>query len=417
MKKTIIIILCLFILCGCTTKEQKEEQKRIEEDKKLYEVPEELQIDQDKNEFELYSFAKSDELIGETNAEILTETQDIDTTKPGEHTFTIELEFNNQKYKHDFKYNVKDVKPPVVLTYNKTVYTLLGNVPNPCPSANFVDDYDDEPFCEIVGDYDVFNDQDYKLQYRFYDSSGNEEFRDFTLKVVEEMPQPGTKASTTPNKTKTYIKDVINKYKTEDTMIGIDVSRYQGDIDFNKVKAAGVEFVIMRLGIQSNINKDISVDTKYYQNIKNAKAAGLKVGVYVFTTATNSAKAKEHAEWTLNILNGETLDFPIAYDWENWNKLGSYKTSIFHLSEGFDTFYETVNKEGYTAMLYSSKSYLTRIWMNRYERPVWLAHYTSNLNKSSYEGDYIMWQLCSNGRVDGIKGNVDLDIYYKQKEE
>ena len=418
MKKKLIILICLLLLCGCTTKEidtSTTTTKKV--DKKLYNTPKDLVIEQNKTEFELFSDALSSELIGETNATITSEETTLDTLSPGEHTYTVDLEYNNKKYKHDFKYTVKDVTPPTVLTYNKTAYTRLGIVPNPCSSANYVDDYDDEPFCEIVGEYDVFQDGDYKVQYRFYDSSNNETLRDLTIKVVEEMPVFKTTSKAPTVKTKTYIKDVINKYKTNDTMIGIDVSRYQGDIDFEKVKASGVEFVIMRLGIQSNINKDISVDTKYYQNIKNAEEAGLKVGVYVFTTATNSAKAKEHAEWTLNILNGEQLDFPIAYDWENWGKLGSYKTSIFHLSDGFDTFYDTVNKEGYTAMLYSSKSYLTKIWMNRFDRPVWLAHYTSNLNKSSYEGKYIMWQLCSNGRVDGIKGNVDIDIYYKQKEE
>ncbi len=416
MKKKLIILLSILLLCSCTSKEpQTEEVPKV--DKKLYETPEELIIEQNKTEFELFTNVSSSELIGNTNATITSEDTILDTLSPGEHTYTVDLEYNNKKYKHDFKYTVKDVTPPFVLTYNKTAYTTLGTVPNPCSSANFVDDYDDEPFCEIVGDYDVFQDGDYKVQYRFYDSSNNETLRDLTIKVIEEMPTfPKTTKAPTP-KTKTYIKDVISKYKTKDTMIGIDVSRYQGDIDFNKVKASGVEFVIMRLGIQSNINKDISVDTKYYQNIKNAKEAGLKVGVYVFTTATNSAKAKEHAEWTLNILNGEELDFPIAYDWENWNKFGSYKTSIFHLSDGFDAFYDTVNKQGYTAMLYSSKRYLEKVWMNRFDRPVWLAHYTSNLNKSSYEGKYIMWQLCSNGRVDGIKGNVDLDIYYKEKEE
>ena len=141
------------------------------------------------------------------------------------------------------------------------------------------------------------------------------------------------KKTTTKKTTKTYIKDVINKYKTKDTMIGMDVSRYQGDIDYEKVKAAGIEFVIMRLGIQSNVGKDISVDTKYYNNIKKAKDAGLKVGVYVYTTATSNEKAREHAKWTLDILNGIELDFPIAFDWENWSKLGSYKISKYQLSE------------------------------------------------------------------------------------
>ncbi len=424
MKKKLFIFICLLVLvCGCTSKEVREQQEQLkveekqkEEEKKLFEVPEELVFEANENVFELYSNVNSSELVKDTNAEITSVERTIDTDKVGKFTYTFDLEYNNNKYKQNVEYEVKDVNPPYVLTYQKTVYTLLGNKPNPCPSNNFVDDYDDVPSCEIVGEYNIYSDQDYKLQYRFYDSSNNEVFRDFTLKVVEEMPT-FEKKTTTKKTTKTYIKDVINKYKTKDTMIGMDVSRYQGDIDYEKVKAAGIEFVIMRLGIQSNVGKDISVDTKYYNNIKKAKDAGLKVGVYVYTTATSNEIAREHAKWTLDILNGIELDFPIAFDWENWSKLGSYKISTYHLSEAFNTFYDTVKEAGYDAMLYSSKHYLEKVWMNRYDRPIWLAHYTSNLNKSSYAGKYIMWQLCSDGRVDGIKGAVDLDIYYKQKEE
>ena len=104
------------------------------------------------------------------------------------------------------------------------------------------------------------------------------------------------------------------------------------------------------------------------------------------------------------------LDFPIAYDWENWKWFMEYEINLHTLSSCFETFNKELNKHGYDAMLYSSKFYLENIWINKNNLPVWLAHYT---DRTDYKGDYLMWQLCSNGRISGINGNVDINIMYK----
>ena len=194
-------------------------------------------------------------------------------------------------------------------------------------------------------------------------------------------------------------------------MIGIDVSRWQEKIDFEKVKKSGCEFVIMRLGVNSDIDKDISVDTYYYENIKNAKKAGLKVGIYIYTTATSKERAIEHAKWTKNILKKEKLDFPVVFDWENWESFSKYKISTYDLTSVYMAFDEEMKKSGYNTMLYSSMNYLEKVWMFNDTYNVWLAHYT---DKTSYQGKYIMWQMTSEGLIDGINGYVDIDIYYKE---
>lgn len=401
-KKFILSIIICTLLTGCGRDPYIPDKDAI--------------LKENENKVEVFNKLNLYDLIGENNIKVLTKNKELDTNKVGTFKETIDYEFKEKKYKYDLTYNVIDVNSPFVISYQKSVTTLINNVPYPCESANYVDDYDDEPSCEIIGEYDITTPGEYKVQYRFYDSSNNETTKDLKIKILEELPPVVSKPSTPSKVVRTPFEDYINKYKKEDNMIGIDVSRWQGKIDFEKVKEAGAEFVIMRLGIQSNYDKDISVDSYYHENIVAAKQAGLKVGVYVYTTAINNELAKEHAKWTLEVLDGLELDFPIAYDWENWKYLKSYNVSMHTLSEAFNTFAREVNKGGYEAMLYSSKYYLENIWKNRLNYPVWLAHYTTK-EKSSYEGDYILWQLSSTGSIPGISGSVDVDIYYNKKED
>ena len=130
------------------------------------------------------------------------------------------------------------------------------------------------------------------------------------------------------------------------------------------------------------------------------------------TIAENTDEAKKQALWVIDKLNGEKLDLGITFDWENFKYWNSYKISFHYINETANTFMNTVKENGYDAMLYSSKFYLETIWENKLNYPVWLAHYVDS--KTDYKGDYKIWQLCSNGRVDGIYGDVDMDILYKK---
>lgn len=395
--KKIVLILSLFLLTGCSTHDE-------------YKLPEEAVLKSENKSFEVFSEFDLHDLIDDTNMEVITKNKRIEVLEVGEFKETIELKYNDKKYKYDLVYKVVDTKAPVYISAPTVRTVKVNDDVYLCDSIVFGDNYDRTPTCSIEGDYDLTQVGTYNVKYVIKDESNNENKKNLKINVVDTIASGN--GNTNSNKVTLPISKVISEKKNDSTMIGIDVSRWQENIDFERVKNAGVEFVIMRMGINSDIDKDISVDSYYANNIKNAKAAGLKVGVYVYTSAINKDMALEHAKWTLEILDGEKLDFPIAYDWENWSKFRKYQISIHDLSEAFNTFASTLKSGGYDTMLYSSKFYLENIWINKENHPVWLAHYT---NETNYTGDYFLWQMSNVGRVDGIKGDVDIDILYKEK--
>ena len=205
--------------------------------------------------------------------------------------------------------------------------------------------------------------------------------------------------------------DIISKYKNDNTIIGVDVSKWQGNVNFEKVKNSGVDFVIMRIGVQSEVNDEIYTDSRFKEYFEAAKAAGLKVGVYVYNISISEDDGIKTANWVLDQLDGEKLDLPIAYDWEDWKNFTNYKISIHTLSKSYLAFEDTLKKAGYDAMLYSSKFYLENVWMHYENSNIWLAHYT---DKTDYEGTYMLWQMTSLAKINGITDNtVDIDILYK----
>ena len=394
--KKILVLIFTFIICGCGY------------DK--YAIPEGAYITIDETPIETYNELNLYDLIEDTNVEITTDNNSLDTTKLGKNTITIDYVYEKSDYKFDISYEVVDTTPPTFISASSVRTIIKNNDAYFCDNIVYADDYDKHPTCRIEGEYDLTTTGVYNVQYILEDQSGNTKSKNLKINVVDEISSSGG-SSLSSNQNHLEFSDAISKYKTDTTEIGIDVSRWQGEIDWQKVKDAGVEFVIMRIGVQSDYDKEISVDSYYYQNIQGAKDVGLKVGVYVYTTAINKEMAIDHAKWVLEILDGTELDFPIAYDWENWNKFMNYEINLKDFSNCFNYFYQEVQKEGYEAMLYSSKFYLEDIWINKNNYPVWLAHYTESTN---YEGDYILWQLSNTGRVDGIDGNVDIDVYYKK---
>ncbi len=392
--KLIIVILASFMLIGCTKKEV---------------IPEEVVLDIKQEGVQVFSESTLNDLIANTNAEIKNLNKELDTSHIGKKEIEIEFSYNKKKYKKTYEYEVIDTEAPVYISAATSRTIKKGEDYYPCNEIVFGDNYDRKPICEIDGVYDLTNVGVYNVEYVIKDSSNNETRKKLTVNVVDEIAPVNN--SKKPTNT-LPLDNVIQEKKNENTMIGIDVSRWQENIDFESVKNAGVEFVIMRMGINSDIDKDISMDSYFKQNIEGAKNAGLKVGVYVYTAATNVNVAKEHAKWTVDALEGIELDFPVAFDWENWSKFRKYEISIHDLDETLVAFAHELKTHGYDTMLYSSKFYLEHVWKNESKLPVWLAHYT---NETNYEGDYFMWQMSNVGRVDGIKGNVDIDILYKNK--
>ena len=108
-------------------------------------------------------------------------------------------------------------------------------------------------------------------------------------------------------------------------------------------------------------------------------------------------------------LDGESLDLPVAFDWEDFGHFQSYGMNLTELNRLYDAFADELSKSGYSCMLYSSKVYLEKVWKDTDIRPVWLAHYT---DKTDYEGPYMMWQTSCTGKINGIDTDVDMDILY-----
>ena len=195
--------------------------------------------------------------------------------------------------------------------------------------------------------------------------------------------------------------------------VGIDVSYYQGNIDWEKVKAAGVEFVFVRAGYRGYSNGRLVKDSCFDQNMRGALAAGLEVGVYFFSQAINVQEAQEEATFTYNLIKNYDVTFPVAFDAE-------YATSgrtgrADHLSASTRTlvvnaFCSQIKSYGYTPMLYAGiyfmRDELQMSLLSNYQ--LWIPRYNSTLG---YDGEYKCWQYTSTGRVDGISGNVDMNVW------
>lgn len=198
----------------------------------------------------------------------------------------------------------------------------------------------------------------------------------------------------------------------ERTMRGIDISRYQGQIDFEKVKNAGIEFVIIRIGSTTsgaNLNKD----AMFEEYFAKATKAGIPVGVYYYSQATTAIMAETEAEHVLKILDCRKLELPVFLDIEDARHKNVGKKNLANV---YKAFADTIEMgSSYTANCYTGLDFL-RNYIDGdliYERSgrFWMAQYNKEItyNKPQYIG---IWQHSSKGNIDGIKGNVDLNIAY-----
>ncbi len=411
MKKKYLIgllILCLIICLTLTItiiipaftkhREEKELEEQIKNATIKVTLKEDLNIP-------FLSSVKVSDLIVDINGEIIDDYL-INTTKIGDK----EVSFNyvneeNITIPYKFKINIIDDVSPVI--WLNSTYTITTDYDgNLLEDITCADNLDDNPKCEIIGDYDTKKAGSYKLTFKATDASDNVTTKDFTLNVKKPTPSKPSNNGEPP--VHTLFTDVIKDYKKDNTKIGIDVSSWQGDIDFQKVKDAGAEFVIIRVGSARGIDGEYFVDKQFINNIKGFNDVGIPVGLYYYSYANSKEQAIKDAKWVLEQIKGYKVDLPIAYDWESWSFYNEFHQSFYSLTKGAEAFLDTINDAGYDGMLYSSKNYLEKVWYDT-GYPVWLAHYTK---QTSYEGEYKYWQLCSNGKIDGIKGNVDIDIMY-----
>jgi GH25 family lysozyme M1 (1,4-beta-N-acetylmuramidase) len=197
---------------------------------------------------------------------------------------------------------------------------------------------------------------------------------------------------------------------TGNGVLGIDVSKWNGNIDWTKVKNAGVKFVIIRVGYRGSTQGALVDDSKFASNIKGATAAGLKVGVYFFSQAVDEVEAVYEASMVLDRISGYKISYPVYIDVESSGGRGDTidkdtRTAVIK------AFCATIASKGYAAGVYSNKTWLTSRMdvsaLGAYK--IWLAQYATEV---TYSGRYEMWQYTAKGSINGISGNVDLDLSY-----
>ena len=405
-KLTIILIISLVIITVLITQviipciDMYKEQQRIKNATVIVELKEDLELN-------FYSETKLSDLIvninGELNEDITINTKEIGTNKV---TFKY-VNDENIEIPYTFEYTVVDKTPPVVwLGSSYTVY--VGADKEFYKDIMCGDDLDNKPVCKVEGYYDTNKAGSYDLNFIAYDYSGNQTTHPFTLYVKERVVN-NSKPSTPQVINRTAFSDIITNYKTDKTKIGLDVSGYQGEIDYDAVASAGVEFVFIKVGGTLGIDGEYYVDSKFKRNIEGFNRVGIPVGIYFFSYAPSKKSAIKDAEWVYEQIKDYKVELPVVYDWENWSFYNEFNLSFYNLTANAEAFLDTLNKKGYEGMLYGSKNYIDKIWLKT-DYPIWVAHYTSDPTVS-YE-EYAYWQICDNGQIDGIYGNVDINIMY-----
>ena len=202
----------------------------------------------------------------------------------------------------------------------------------------------------------------------------------------------------------------ISRVKS-DPVKGIDVSAWNGTINWTKVKNAGIEFAFIRVGGRYGKNGKFYDDETAFDNLAGAIKAGIKVGAYFFTQAVTEKEAIEEAEYTLKKIKNYDVTLPLVIDTE-WLGGGRHdRLSRAVRTKVVKAFCERIKQAGYEPMIYSSRSWLNDdLDMSKLSSYlVWAAEWGPKLQ---YDGDYISWQYTDRGRVNGISGYVDMNLWY-----
>ena len=195
---------------------------------------------------------------------------------------------------------------------------------------------------------------------------------------------------------------------------GIDVSVYQGEIDWKAVANSGIDFAMIRVGYRGYSQGTLQMDERFQANIEGALSAGLEVGVYFFSQATTVAEAEEEADFVLEAIREYPIHYPVVFDWE-FITTGTARTDGMDgqgITQCASAFCELVSVAGYTPMIYFNQDmgYLVYSLDQLDSSPFWLAEYDS---RPDFYYDFEMWQYTHTGSVPGIEGNVDLNLAFR----
>jgi len=245
-----------------------------------------------------------------------------------------------------------------------------------------------------------------QLEYKVID--------DISFYVYAESEIDVTREDTAINEAQESADDTEDKSvkKSDKSSFGIDVSAYQGDIDWAKVKASGVDFVIIRAGYRGSKTGVLVEDSYFKKNLQGAREAGIQVGVYFFTQAINEVEAVEEASMIVSLLENSKIDYPIFIDTEGAG--GNGRADLLDAETRTavcKAFCKTIDNAGYHGGVYASRSWYYRN-LNASELEdfvIWDAEYVGS---PQYTGKYDLWQYTSSGLIDGINTRVDLDVSY-----
>ncbi len=215
------------------------------------------------------------------------------------------------------------------------------------------------------------------------------------------------------------VKDGYLQYDDPAARLGVDVSEYQGEIDWKQVKDAGMDFAMLRIGYRGMTEGRLNADESFERNFTGATDAGLFVGAYFFSQAVTEEEAREEADFVISLLGGRKLAYPIVFDWEIPDPAAEDQEQFrVHGAEGEQitrcsvAFCERIKEAGYTPMVYTNKHlayefFDMSLW---HDYDLWYAEYQ---DKPSLYYDFRMWQYADDGVVPGIENGVDLNICFK----
>ena len=211
-----------------------------------------------------------------------------------------------------------------------------------------------------------------------------------------------------------YEEGGFKRYKSDDTLasVGVDVSSHQQEIDWELVAANGVEFAMIRVGYRGYTEGEIQPDDYFVQNIEGARAAGLDVGVYFFSQALDEQEAIDEANYVLEQIKDYPLSYPVIFDWEDIEAdARTDGMDSVQLTKNAIAFCDTIKQAGYRAGVYFNQrfGYEEFDLESLQDYVFWLAEYNDT---PSFSFHFQIWQYCNNGRVDGIKTDVDLNLAF-----
>ncbi len=230
------------------------------------------------------------------------------------------------------------------------------------------------------------------------------QYRNHVIPILESVPVNGYDAGT-------FETDENGFVSYRDAPAGIDVSSYQGEIDWKKVAGSGVSFAMLRAGMRGYTKGGLMTDATFEKNYKGARAAGVDVGVYFFSQATSVEEAEEEADYLFALLDGRALTYPVVFDWESVNDAAARTNGVDAetVTRCARAFCDKVVAAGYTPMIYFNmdQGYLAYRLDELTDYAFWLAEYHDS--PAFYYG-FDLWQYTHRGSVPGIEGPVDLDL-------